>query len=118
MTRWSSRPARVGCVLDSAAVGAGAPLGDPHSLEPPEPLDEKRPGDAGKPTVQVVEVPEAREELSDDQRGPAVSENLRRSGHRAVLAVQVHGAHLPGDAGVLGSVIVLAFPRSERQARR
>jgi hypothetical protein len=88
-----------GRVLDSAAVGTGAPLDDPHSLKPPEPLDEKRTGDTGKPTVQVVEVPQAREELSDDQRCPAVGENLRRSGHRAVLAVQVHGAHLPGDAG-------------------
>ena len=90
-----------------------APLDDPRSFQSPESLGEQGARDAGQAAVELVEVTDARQELPNDQRGPAVGQDLRGASDGTVLAVQIHGGHLQLlGVGQLGSVIVLGRARA------
>jgi len=75
MTRCSSWP---------AGVRRGTPSRDCRScgarqlraLEPAKTIHQQRARDARQPAIEIVEVPNAREQLANDQRRPAIGEDL------------------------------------------
>jgi len=57
-----------------------------------QPLGQKRARNAGKTTLEVIEMRNIGRQFTDDEHCPAIGEKLRRSGDRTILAVKMHGA--------------------------
>jgi len=47
-----------------------------RALEPAKTIHQQRARDARQPAIEIVEVPNAREQLANDQRRPAIGEDL------------------------------------------
>ena len=83
-------PGRCQAVFGPLAPRGAAPLQHAGLLQPPQPLREQGAGHVRKAALELVEVINVGEKLADDEDGPAVGEDLRRTRHGAVLAVPVH----------------------------
>ena len=66
------------------------------SLQPPQPLDEKRTGHVGKTAFKLIEMINIGKKLADNEHRPTVGENFRRPGHRTVLPITVHVLSVTG----------------------
>src|SRR5262249_34670991 len=71
-------------------VGLGCRLDDAEAFELLEPLGEQGAGEPGRAGEDFAEGFAAQMHVADDQRRPALGEDLRAAGDRAVLAVGPH----------------------------
>src|SRR5512145_8491 len=80
-------PVRLGCRRDDT---------DPFELL--QPLREQGTGESGRALQDLTEALAADVQVADDQRRPALGEDLGAAGDRAVLAVGPHGREYPAAA--------------------
>src|SRR6267142_2109041 len=102
-------------VLAAAARRQRGALDDAGVLQLSQPLPEQRAGDQRHAAADLVEPVGAREELAQDQRSPALGEDLGRDGDRAELAIAFHGLTLGSRRGP-GKSIFWSFGRRPRPA--
>src|SRR5262245_54107604 len=74
----------------TAAPGLRCRLDNAEAFELLEPLREERAGEPRRAREDLAEGLTAQLHVADDQRRPALSEDLRATGDRAVLAVSPH----------------------------
>src|SRR5262249_55041937 len=74
----------------TAALGLRCRLDDAEAFELLEPLREERAGEPGRALEDFAEGFTAQMHVADDQRRPALGEDLRATGDRAVLPVGPH----------------------------
>jgi hypothetical protein len=73
------------------AARGGAPFHHAGVYKSAQPLSQKRTRDAGKTTLEVVEMRNIGKQFTDNEHCPTIREKLRRSGDRTILAVKMHG---------------------------
>ena len=98
----------------SAPVGLGCRLDDTQPFELLEPLREHRTRESGRAREDLTEASAAKVQVADDQRGPALGEDLGAACDGAVLAVRPH------DCSVLPPppVVKSRFLTSQRSDHR
>ena len=74
----------------TAPVSLRCRLDDAEAFELLEPLREQGAGESGRTLEDLAEGLTAQMQVADDQRRPTLSEDLRATGDRAVLAVRPH----------------------------
>src|SRR6266542_1706290 len=99
-------PLRLGCHLDDA-----------EAFELPEPLREQGAGESGRTLEDLAEGLTAQMQVADDQRRPTLSEDLRATGDRAVLAVGPHERSVPRHPTVVKSRFLTSKSRSLTSSR-
>src|SRR5688500_20195577 len=77
-----------------ASLGLGSRHHNTEPFELLESLREQRSGESGRALQNLIEVSAAKVEVADDQRCPALGEDLRATGTRAVLTVRAHDASI------------------------
>src|SRR5829696_5944242 len=77
-------------VVAAAPPGLGCRLDDFAAFELLEPLGEQRAGKPGRALQNLTEAAATQIQVADDHRRPALGEDLRTTGDRAVLAVGPH----------------------------
>jgi hypothetical protein len=99
-------PLRLRCRLDNA-----------EALELLEPLREQGAGEPGRTLEDLAEGLTAQMQVADDQRRPALSEDLRATGDRAVLAVGPYERSVPRHPTVVKSRFLTSKSRSLTSSR-
>ena len=79
-------------VVAPAPVGLGCRLDDAEPFELLEPLREQGAGEPGRALQDLTEASATQVQVADDQRRPALGEDLGATGDGAVLAVGPHDA--------------------------
>jgi hypothetical protein len=96
--RPADREELVACGREPVVVPAPAALGrrldDTEPLELLEPLREQGTGKPGRALQDLAEAPAAEVQVADDQRCPALGEDLGSTGDGAVLPVRPHDASI------------------------
>ncbi len=82
-------------VTVTAPLSLGCRLDNAEAFELLEPLREERVGESGRTLEDLAEGFTAQMQVADDQRRPALSEDLRATGDRAVLPVSPHEHSVP-----------------------
>ena len=84
-------PSRRHSIIDAQSAWGGAPFHHAGVYKSAQPLGQKRARNAGKTTLEVIEMRNIGKQFTDDEHCPAIGEKLRRSGDRTILAVKMHG---------------------------
>ena len=90
---FSARGAQM--VFGPAAVGGQPSFNHAGLIQLPQALGQQRTRDPREAALEVVEPVDALEELANNERSPAVAEDLRAPSDRAVLSVRLHGPSMP-----------------------
>ena len=90
-------------VVVPAPIGLGCRLDDTEPFELLEPLCEQGTGESGRALQDLTEVSAAKVQVADDQRCPALGEDLGATGDGAVLAVRPHDASVAHAPSVVKS---------------
>ena len=90
----------------------GAEPHDPEPLEMLQPLGEQGAGEPGRALEDLTEGAAAQPQVADDQRCPALGEDLGTASDGAVLAVRAHGATVAPLPPAGKSTFLTAQPRS------
>ena len=99
-------PLSLRCRLDNA-----------EAFELLEPLREQGAGESGRTLEDLAEGLTAQMQVADDQRRPTLSEDLRATGDRAVLAVGPHERSVPRQPTVVKSRFLTSKSRSLTSSR-
>jgi hypothetical protein len=101
----------------TAPVSLGCRLDDAEAFELLEPLREQGVGQSGRTLEDLAEGFTAQVQVADDQRRPALSEDLRATGDRTVLAVGPHVRSVLRRATVVKSRFLTSEYRSLTSSR-
>ena len=85
-------------VVAPAPVGLGCRLDDAEPFKMLEPLREQSAGEPGRALQDLTEVSAAKLQVANDQRCPALGEDLGAAGDGAILAVRPHNAKYSAPA--------------------
>src|SRR5688500_16099302 len=110
-------------VVVPAPAGLGRRLDHSEPLELPESLGEQGAGESGRALQDLAEARTAKVQVADDQRGPALGEDLGAAGDGTVLAVGPHQASVAHPPSAVKSrfltlrlrFLVLRCRRRERE---
>src|SRR5205823_5433760 len=94
-------------VIRAAPADTLPALDHPGLLEKRQPLDEQVPRDPGQAELKLTEAVTPEQDLAEDERRPALGEDLRTQSDRAELTVPLHCAELtplPGANKVVASL--------------
>src|SRR5687767_7076312 len=95
-----------------APVGLGCRLDDADAFELLEPLCEQGTGESRRALQDLAEGSAAEVQVADDQRCPALAEDLGAAGDGAVLAVRPHDASIAQPPSVAKSRFLTLRPGS------